>query len=145
MTGVTDPSLSASAEESLSLGFDGTGACLEPKESPECLLGSLEASFGGEPWPCLWLMTSASALLTPVLLMASEWRIDAGRGIPGFSDFESLFAAAAAAALSVEGFEASVEPGIVKMKSSDSSLGYNIFGLGIVMGQTNKGPNNCSP
>ena len=74
-------------------------------------------------------MTSASALLTPVLLMASEWRIDAGRGIPGFCDFESLFAAAVAA-LSVEGFEASVEAGIVKMKSADSSLGYNMFGLG---------------
>ena len=64
---MTDPSLSASAEESLSLGLDGTDACLEAKESAECLLGSLEASFGGE-----WLMTSARALLTPVLPMPRE-------------------------------------------------------------------------
>jgi hypothetical protein len=106
---VTDPSLSASAEESLSLGFDGAGACLEPKESPESLLGSLGVSFGRESWVCLWLMTSASALLTPVLPMPSEWRIDAGRGIPGLCDFESF--PAAAAALSVEGFEVSVVEG----------------------------------
>lgn len=127
---VTDPSLSASAEESLSLGFDGADACLEPKESPEILLGSLDVSFGGGSWVCLWLMTSASALLTPVLPMPSEWRIDAGRGMPGLCDFESL--PAAAAALSVEGFELSVvevEVGI-KMKSVDSSFGYNMLALG---------------
>jgi hypothetical protein len=58
--------------------------------------------------------------------MPSEWRIDAGRGIPGLCDFESF--PAAAAALSVEGFEVSVvEVGIGKMKSVDSSFGYNMF------------------
>ena len=95
--------------------FPCRDACLEPKGSPECLLDSLEASFGGKSWPCLWLKTSASALLTPVPVLPtpSEWRIDAGRGIPGLCAFESF---PAAAALSVEGFEASasVEDGIVR-------------------------------
>ena len=126
---MTDPGLSA--EESFA--FDIAGACLEPKGSPESLLGSLGASLGGEPWDCLWLMTSASALLTPVLPMPSEWRIDAGRGMPGFCDLESLAAAAAAAALSVEGFEASVVEGIgigigIGMIKRDSSFGYMFVG-----------------
>lgn len=93
-------------------------------------------------------MTSASALLTPVLPIPSEWRIDAGRGMPGFCDFESF----PAAALSVEGFEASeasAEEGIDKgkMKSADSSLGgYNILMGGANKDQTRtKQPNNGSP
>lgn len=109
---MTDPSLSASADESLSLGFDGADACLEPTERPSSLLGSLEGSLGGESWVCLWLMTSASALLTPVLPIPSEWRIDAGRGIPGLCDFESF--PAAAAVPTVAGLEVSVEVGIGK-------------------------------
>jgi len=57
--------------------------------------------------------------------MPSELRIEAGRGIPGLWDFKSF--PAAAAALSVEGFEERVEEGIDKMKSDDSSFGYNMF------------------
>jgi len=73
--------------------------------------------------------------------MPSEWRIDAGRGIPGLCDFESF--PAAAAALSVEGFELSVVEegiGIGKMKSADSSFGYNMLALALVGAnkQTNK-------
>src|SRR5258708_4779429 len=83
---VTDPCLSAET----SFGFDESDGCLEPKGSPESLLGSLGVSFGGASWVCLWFITSASALPTPVLPMPREWRIDAGRGIPGLCDFESL-------------------------------------------------------
>jgi len=58
-------------------------------------------------------------------------------------DFESFPAAAAtlSAADNVEGFEVSLEEGIVKMKSDDSSFGYNMFAIccwGMMGGQTNK-------
>ena len=67
--------------------------------------------------------------------------------MPGLCDFESFFAATAA--LSVEVFELSVvEVGIGtgKMKSVDSSFGYNMLALGVGTNrQANKGPNNTSP
>jgi hypothetical protein len=78
--------------------------------------------------------------------MPSEWRIDAGRGIPGLCNFESF----PAAALSVERFELRVvevvEVGIGKMKSADSSFGYNmlVWALGLYK-QRNKGPNKAGP
>ena len=67
--------------------------------------------------------------------------------MPGLCDFES-FPAAVAALPSVEGFGPSVvvvEVGIGKMKSGDSSFGYNMLALAQTSEQTNKGPNNCGP
>ena len=60
--------------------------------------------------------------------------------MPGLCDFAS-FPAAVAALLSVEGFELSVvvvEVGIGKMKSGDSSFGYNMLALAQTSEQTNK-------